>query len=177
MKGNILLILIALSFNGVARPKTTEVLAKLHVVKAYFQQIWPDVSAPIPRPDRIRPSNIWTRAVYYEGLMDLYKIDPKAADLKYMLDWANFHQWNLRDGVKTRNADNQACGQIYLDLFDFQADSLRILSIKANVDLMVNSAKADDWSWVDCLQMSMPVFTRLGVRFSDNRYFEKMYDL
>ena len=43
MKGNILLILIALSFNGVARPKTTEVLAKLHVAKAYFQQKWPDV--------------------------------------------------------------------------------------------------------------------------------------
>jgi hypothetical protein len=177
MKRKILFILIALSFNGFAKPKTTEVLAKLHVAKAYFQQKWPDVSAPIPRPDRIRPSNIWTRAVFYEGLMELYTIDPKASDMKYMLDWANFHQWNLRDGIKTRNADNQACGQIYLDLFDFQADSMRILPIKANVDLMVNSVKADDWSWVDCLQMSMPVFTRLGVRFSDNRYFEKMYDL
>ena len=177
MKKLIFLILLIISFHGFAKPKTTEVLAKLHVAKAYFQQKWPDVSAPIPRPDRIRPSNIWTRAVFYEGLMELYKIDPKASDMKYMLDWANFHQWNLRDGIKTRNADNQACGQIYLDLFDFQADSLRIFPIKANVDLMVNSVKADDWSWVDCLQMSMPVFTRLGVRFSDNRYFEKMYDL
>jgi unsaturated rhamnogalacturonyl hydrolase len=143
MKKFSILIVLAISFHGFAKPKTKEVLAKLHVAKAYFQQKWPDVSAPIPRPDRIRPSNIWTRAVYYEGLMELYKIDPKAADMKYMLDWANFHQWNLRDGIKTRNADNQACGQIYLDLFDFQADSLRILPIKANVDLMVNSSKAD----------------------------------
>jgi rhamnogalacturonyl hydrolase YesR len=120
-----------------AKPKASEILAKLHATKTYFQQKWPDVKAPIPRPDRIRPSNIWTRAVFYEGLMDLYKIDPIKEDMKYMLDWANFHQWNLRDGIKTRNADNQACGQIYLDLFDYQADSARILPIKANVDLML----------------------------------------
>ena len=171
------LIFLLFVFGLQAKPKPLEILAKLHATKMYFQQKWPDVSAPIPRPDRIRPSNIWTRAVFYEGLMELYKIDPKVADMKYMLDWATFHQWNLRDGVKTRNADNQACAQVYLDLFDFQADSARILPIKANVDLMVNSIKADDWSWVDCLQMSMPVFTRLGTRFQDDRYFEKMYDL
>jgi rhamnogalacturonyl hydrolase YesR len=172
-----LFISLLFVFSLEAKPKPREILAKLHATKSYFQQKWPDVSAPIPRPDRIRPSNIWTRAVFYEGLMDLYKIDPKAADMKYMLDWANFHQWNLRDGIKTRNADNQACAQVYLDLFDYQADSVRILPIKANVDLMVNSTKADDWSWIDCLQMSMPVFTRLGVRFNDARYFVKMHDM
>lgn len=179
MQKYILFLLVSFSFTSWSKPKPqpADILQKLQVAKAYFQQKWPDVGQVISSPDRTRPSNIWTRAVYYEGLMELYKIDPKAADLTYMLDWGNFHHWNLRDGIKTRNADNQACGQIYLDLFDFKSDSMRIWPIKANVDLMVNSAKADDWSWVDCLQMSMPVFTRLGVRFSDNRYFEKMYEL
>ena len=32
---------------------------------AYFMNKWPD------------SSHIWTRAVYYEGLMDFYKVSPK----------------------------------------------------------------------------------------------------
>jgi hypothetical protein len=31
-----------------------------------------------------RPSNIWTRAVYYEGLMALYKIDKHAINIMIM---------------------------------------------------------------------------------------------
>lgn len=155
-----------------------ESLTKMHLAKSYFQQKWPDVGKMILRPDRIRPSNIWTRAVFYEGLMELYKIDPKLEDLKYMEDWGEYHHWGLRDGaIKTRNADNQACGQVYIDLFLMKNDSVRIKPIKENIDNMLLSDKADDWSWVDCLQMGMPVFSRLGTMFKDPRYYEKMYDL
>ncbi len=151
----------------------------MHASKSYFQQKWPDVGQVIVSPDRTRPSNIWTRAVFYEGLIELYKLDPKSEDLTYMMDWGNFHKWGLRDGhINTRNADNQACGQIYIDLFLMgKGDSSLIQPIKQNIDHMVNSTKADDWSWVDCLQMSMPVYARLGKMYQDNRYWEKMYDL
>lgn len=160
-----------------SQPSKLEILKNMHLVKSYFQQKWPDVGQVIISPDKTRPSNIWTRAVFYEGLMELYQLDPKESDMKYMVDWGNFHQWSLRDGLKTRNADNQACGQIYLDLFSFNPDSARILPIKKNIDFMLQSEKSDDWSWVDCLQMSMPVFARLGSRFQDDRYFLKMHDL
>jgi unsaturated rhamnogalacturonyl hydrolase len=160
-----------------AKPNKKEVLQKMHLANRYFQLKWPDVGQPIVSPDKTRPSNIWTRAVYYEGLMELYKLDPKASDLKYMVDWGNFHQWSLRNGSKTRNADDQACGQVYMDLFLMQRDSARIKPIKENIDNMVATTKADDWSWIDCLQMSMPVYTRLGVIYKDPRYFQKMYDL
>ena len=173
-----LFILILLPLGMVfAKPSKKEVLQKMHLANRYFQQKWPNVGQPIVSPDKTRPSNIWTRAVYYEGLMELYKLDPKASDLKYMVDWGNFHQWSLRNGAKTRNADDQACGQVYMDLFLMQRDSARIKPIKENIDNMVATTKADDWSWIDCLQMSMPVYTRLGVIYNDPRYFQKMYDL
>ncbi|MHA8060964.1 glycoside hydrolase family 88/105 protein [Aquirufa beregesia] len=172
-----LLILLFVAFSVWAKPNKKLILSQMHLANSYFKQKWPQVGQVIVSPDRTRPSNIWTRAVYYEGLMELYKLDPKESDLKYMTDWGTFHQWGLRDGLKTRNADNQACGQVYLDLFDIQGDSARIKPIKANIDYMLASEKADDWSWIDCLQMSMPVFARLGTRFHDNRYYEKMFDL
>ena len=80
MQKYILFLLVSFSFTSWSKPKPqpADILQKFQEAKAYFQQKWPDVGQVISSPDRTRPSNIWTRAVYYEGLMELYKIDPKA---------------------------------------------------------------------------------------------------
>ena len=71
---------------------------------------WPDPGKSIIT-NRERPSNIWTRAVYYEGLMVLHTIDKNKAYYDYAVDWGKKHKWGLRSGVNTRNADDQCCGQ------------------------------------------------------------------
>ncbi|WP_373466502.1 glycoside hydrolase family 88 protein, partial [Acinetobacter soli] len=42
---------------------------------------------------KVRTSNLWTRAVYYEGLMALYEIDPQQRYLDYTDKWADYHKW------------------------------------------------------------------------------------
>jgi hypothetical protein len=49
-----------------------------------------------------RPSNIWTRAVYYEGLMALYKIDKQRSYYDYALQWGEKHKWGLRGGRENK---------------------------------------------------------------------------
>ncbi len=49
--------------------------------------------------------------------MALYAIDKKKQYLDYAIDWGTKHKWGLRDGIQTRNADNQCCGQTYIDLY------------------------------------------------------------
>jgi rhamnogalacturonyl hydrolase YesR len=115
--------------------------------------------------------------VYYEGLMALYSVDKKKVYYDYAVDWGTKHNWGLRDGIKTRNGDNQACGQTYLDLYLIDKNEERIKDIKASMDLMVASEKKDDWWWIDALQMGMPVFTKLGVIYNDTNYFHKMYEM
>ena len=139
---------------------------------------WPDAGKPIVT-NRERPSNIWTRAVYYEGLIALYNIDKQQKYYDYAVQWGEKHKWGLRNGIETRNADDQACGQTYIDLYllDKKQNPERIKDIKASIDLMVKSETSDDWSWIDAIQMAMPVFTRLGVMYNDTGYFRKMYDL
>ena len=145
---------------------------------AYFMQTWPDPGQVIVT-NKTRPSNIWTRAVYYEGLMALYAIEPQPAYYEYAVDWGQKHQWGLRSGISSRNADDQCCGQTYLDLFqiDNRQQPERIRDIKLAIDAMVNTSKVDDWSWIDALQMAMPVFARLGVDESNPDYLETMYRL
>ena len=158
-------------------PPADQVLVKLCVVNDQFLRAWPNPEADIVT-DRARPSNIWTRATYFEGLMALHKIAPDPRYPAYAVRWAESHDWNLAYGSTTdRVADDQCCGQTYLDLYALDPRPERVAKIKTAIDNMVNSTKSDDWWWIDALHMAMPVFARLGVLQNDPRYFAKMYDL
>lgn len=177
-------IVIALTLFGMGmqisvaqkNPSKKQVLKSLVLTNAYFMNKWPDAGKSIIT-NKERPSNIWTRAVYYEGLMSLYQIKPDKAYYDYAVQWGEKHNWGLRDGISTRNADNQCCGQTYLDLYNIDQQPVRVKDIKASIDLMMKSGKIDDWTWIDALQMGMPVFAKLGVLYKDNAYFEYMYKM
>jgi len=159
-------------------PAKKKILATLRLTNQYFMDKWPDAGKPI-FTNIERPSNIWTRAVYYEGLMALYKIDKQQSYYDYALQWGEKHKWGLRGGVKTRNADNQCCGQTYIDMYllDNKQHPERVRDIKASVDSMLLTTKIDDWNWIDALQMAMPVFVKLGNLYNDPKYFERMYEM
>lgn len=179
MKRSLVILLIAATFAGCRAqkiPAKNNLLETMHLTNAYFMNKWPDPGKSIIT-NRERPSNIWTRAVYYEGLMALHKIDPKKEYYDYAVDWGTKHNWGLRSGITTRNADDQACGQTYIDLYLIDKKEERIKAIKTSIDNMVQSDKKDDWNWIDALQMAMPIFVRLGVLYNDTSYFRKMYDL
>src|SRR5438270_12459480 len=110
-------------------------------------------------------------------MMGLYSIDPQKKYYDYAVDWGAKQKWTPREGANDRNADDQCCGQTYIDLYLIDKQAERIAPIKACIDNMVSSEKSDDWNWVDAIQMSMPVFARLGVVYKDSSYFRKMYEL
>jgi rhamnogalacturonyl hydrolase YesR len=162
--------------SGQPAPTQKEILQSMRLANGYFMNKWPDPGQQIVT-NQARPSSIWTRAVYYEGLMALYSLDPKKEYYDYAVDWGVKHHWTPRNGSKTRNADDQCAGQTFIDLYTIDRRPERIDSIKASIDKMLSGDKCDDWHWVDAIQMAMPVFTRLGVLYKDTAYFRKMYDL
>lgn len=157
-------------------PSKTSVINAMKLTNAYFMNKWPDPGLSITT-NTTRPSNIWTRAVYYEGLMGLYSVKPAKEYYNYAEEWGVKHKWGLRGGAATRNGDNQACGQTYIDLYQIDKQPERIKEIKESIDLMMQSGKISDWSWIDALQMGMPVFAKLGVVYKDEAYFEYMYKM
>ena len=160
----------------VSMPNKADVLSNMRLANDYFMDEWPDPGKEI-LTDRVRPSNIWTRGTYYEGLMALYEIDTQRRYYEYAVEWGRAHDWSLRNGNQTRNADDQCCGQAYIDLYQIDPKPERIANIKANIDYIVNNPQNDDWWWIDAIQMAMPVYARLGVLYDDDRYFEKMYQI
>lgn len=179
-----LVVISILSFVSVCStaqqlPSKKDVLKTLTLANQYFMNKWPDPGKEIyvPSKNKTWPSHIWTRAVYYEGLMALYSIDKKKTYYDYAVDWATKHNWSLNNGIKTRNGDNQACGQTYIDLYLIDKKEERIKDIRASIDSMMKTDKIDDWNWIDALQMAMPVFVRLGVVYKDTNYFHRMYEM
>ncbi|MBN1760531.1 MAG: glycoside hydrolase family 88 protein [Chitinispirillaceae bacterium] len=123
-----------------------------------------------------RASNIWTRAVYYEGALAYYNVSKDSAALDHAVKWGTFHSWNLRDNdVSTTNADNQCAGQGYIDLYRMDKKPERINNIKSCIDRMLNNSSNNFWTWIDAIQMAMPVFAKLGAQYDDNKYFDKMH--
>ncbi len=155
------------------REETLEAILK---VNKYFMEKYSDYTAT-SNVGRVRPSNIWTRGVYYEGLMALYSILPEEEFYRYAYDWADFHKWSYRNGPATRNADDYCAGQTYIDLYRLNQEPKTIRKAIANLDMLVNTPQNDDWWWIDAIQMGMPVFAKLGVTLNDSKYFDKMWDM
>jgi rhamnogalacturonyl hydrolase YesR len=182
LAATLFLLFIGMSALAQQLPKKKTLMQAMVTANDYFMNKWPDVGQVIVSPDRTRPSNIWTRGVYYEGLMALYQLNPQKKYLNYTTTWGEFHRWGLRNGITTRNGDDQCCGQTYIDLYLMDKQPERIKDIKATMDNMIAVSKSGsypdgDWTWVDALQMAMPVLAQLGVVYQDERYYEKMYKM
>ena len=156
------------------------VLKQMELANDYFMAKWPNPGAPIVHPDRSRPSNLWTRAAYYEGLMALYYTNKDEKLFNYAVDWGKSHDWEPTYGQRhTHDADHYCCGQTYVELFQISKDTSWILPIKETIDNVLERKEKSDpeWSWVDAIQMGMPLLAQLGQIYNDTAYWEKMYKM
>ena len=152
-----------------AAQNADDVLDVARLTNNYFVAKWPD-----PTKDtfvgRKRPSSLWTRGVYYEGLMALYSIDPQPGYIKYVNDWGNYHKWTPRNGTGTTNADDQCCMQTYLDRYEMTGDKQMLDSCQANMERQMAEDRRDYWTWIDAIQMAMPAYAKMYKITGDPRY-------
>lgn len=174
----LLLVFTMTAATASAAQKADKVLAAAQLANEYFMKTWPDPTKPT-FVKKERSSNLWTRAVYYEGLMALYEIDKQQKYIDYTDTWGNFHKWDVRDGINTRNADNQCCAQVYLERFEMTGDSSMMKNVVANFDAQIADDNADFakqratrkfWWWIDAIQMAMPALTHLSKITGDMKY-------
>ena len=159
-------------------PSKAQILAKMKLANDYF--ITNKAHDPCTSClSGNHPSNIWTRAVYYEGALAYYALSNDAATLNHAVNWGTFHSWSMRSGNATTNADDQCVGQDYIDLYRLDpTKSERIANIKTCIDAEASGSGVNYWTWIDAIQMSMPVFAKMGKQYgSDPKYFSKMYSL
>ena len=162
-------LLIAISANAekVKMPTKAKVLESMEVANDYFINKYPDAGAPT-YVKKMRPSNLWTRGVYFEGLVELIDIEQAAQSPKYeqnnqyLYDWASSHEWVPRNGVKTRDADDYCCCQAYLSMYEKGQVKYYNPTVQCMDNLLSTPASVGDWTWIDAIQMGLPVLTKIS---------------
>ena len=148
-----------------------EIMEVAHRTNNYFMAKYSD-----PTLDtfvkRVRTSNLWTRAVYYEGLMALYEIDPQQKYLDYTDRWADYHKWQARSGETNDNADNQCCMQVYIDRYVQSGGKKDLSHVKANLDHQIASNRVSYWTWIDAIQMAMPIYAKYAKVSGEKKYLD-----
>ena len=164
------------------------VLESAQKTNNYFMMKYSDPTLPT-NVKKVRPSSLWTRAVYYEGLMALNAIDPQQRYIDYAMTWADFHKWTPRNGVNTLDADDQCCGQTYVELAALKGGDQKALlaNVIANLDHQMvtpNSKKQTStpkaktnvnslygwWTWIDAIQMAMPLYMQIANVTGEQKY-------
>ena len=163
--------ILALACNSIIMAAAqTAILKTAQKANDYFMAKYSDPTLPT-NVNRIRPSSLWTRAVYYEGLMALHAINPQQRYLDYAERWADFHRWTPRYGVTTTNADDQCCAQTYIEL-NLLTGKGTLDSIQKNLTLQMASGRTNYWTWIDAIQMAMPVYVKMYATTGDRQYLD-----
>lgn len=172
---------------ALAQPEIQDVMGAMERANDYFINKYPDPGKPT-FVKKERPSNLWTRGVYFEGLMALTELERLLGGEKYQMyykyisDWGNAHSWTPRNGVTTRDADDYCCSQTYLDMYWMEDRGVASKSGAAYLptkQCLDNLIKAEDtpwvaggqtkstgsdrdWTWIDAIQMGLPVFSKMA---------------
>jgi unsaturated rhamnogalacturonyl hydrolase len=120
-------------------------------------------------------NNTWDGAVYMIGDMDAYAATGNSNYLSYAQAWASSYKYAIFDGNSTRDANYQAAGEVYVRLYQLTGTASDLTNITADVKGIVNSSSSKDWTWVDALNMAMPVFAELGQINNSSTYSAKMF--
>ena len=179
MKKFILLMLTFCALTNIQGQTPQEVLSVAQRVNDYFMKKYSDPTIPT-NVGKIRPSSLWTRAVYYEGLMELYKVDAQQRYIDYTDRWADFHKWTPRNGITSCDADDQCCEQTYLDRYMMTGQEKMIVHVKENLahqmktgnDRKANGALYGWWTWIDAIQMAMPVYSKMYRITGEQKYID-----
>ena len=179
MKKFILLMLTFCALTNIQGQMPQEVLSVAQRVNDYFMKKYSDPTIPT-NVGKIRPSSLWTRAVYYEGLMELYKVDAQQRYIDYTDRWADFHKWTPRNGITSCDADDQCCEQTYLDRYMMTGQEKMIVHVKENLahqmktgnDRKANGALYGWWTWIDAIQMAMPVYSKMYRITGEQKYID-----
>ncbi len=158
-----------------AQNTAQQVLSTTQKVNDYFMAKYADPTLPT-NVKKVRPSSLWTRAVYYEGLMALNDIDPQQRYMDYTDRWASFHQWTPRNGIKTCDADDQCCEQTYLMRYTQNKNEKILSTTLQNLDRQMERTNPKNnsiygwWTWIDAIQMAMPVYMQVYKITGEEKY-------
>lgn len=167
-----LLLVTGCAASSAQQSPKSEILDVARRTNDYFMAKYADPNEIYHANGKSYETNLWTRSVYYEGLMALYEVDPQQRYADYTDLWGNHHKWLPRKGKENINADNQCCQQVYIDRYLQCGNAECIANVGHNLDYQMQTGKNDYWTWIDAIQMAMPVYAKYAKLTGERKYLD-----
>jgi unsaturated rhamnogalacturonyl hydrolase len=118
---------------------------------------------------QIEPTD-WQLAAFYVGVSAAWQVTGDEDYHNSLEQWGKGVNW--LPGSRARHADDWACGQVYLELYEREGGPERIAAIRERVDSFLASPQPGhvDWWWCDALYMAPSVFVKLSQATGDAHY-------
>lgn len=143
-------------------------------------------NAPIPLSGggevRALSSN-WVSAAYFVGAARLARISSDPGAQQFLSQVAGHFNYALRGGdswERTLDADNQALGDLYEELYARRREPGMLIGVQTRMDAILPALVAEPapqknvWWWCDALFMAPPVLARLSALTGDPKYLKAM---
>ncbi len=123
------------------------------------------------------PNDGWIRAVFFTGVLALYRTTGDRKYLRATMNWAESNHWQT--GPRKRFADDQCAGQVYAELYFIKKNPEMIAPLKKDFDTIVKNPERGpivgwnryrNWSWCDALFMAPPIWARLAAATHQQKY-------
>jgi rhamnogalacturonyl hydrolase YesR len=140
---------------------------------------------PTPGPEVHVMNSNWVNAIFYIGASRYARVAQEQRTIAFLRNnVAERYNYSLRGATSdTRgllNADDQAIGDLYLELYERRPAEGMILPLKARMDYILpylTKTPAHErlvWWWCDAMFMAPPVLTRLSAITGDAKYIDAM---
>lgn len=136
------------------------------------------------RLDSIRdPTANWVSAAFYTGATRLARVSTRPELLSFLRRTADHYNYALPGAWTPKsmiNADDQAVGELYQELFARTGQAGMLMPLRQRLDYTIPYLTATPepkrltWWWCDALFMAPPVMARMSVLTGDPRYIRAM---
>jgi len=125
----------------------------------------------------------WVSSTFYTGLTRLARTSSRPELMRFLVavgDHYNFAMRGTRSPKGLLNADDQAIGDLYQELYGITREPGYILPTQQRLDYSLPHLRAEPapdhlvWWWCDALFMAPPVLARMSAVTGDRRYLDAM---
>jgi unsaturated rhamnogalacturonyl hydrolase len=119
----------------------------------------------------------WQQAVFYIGVSAAWKATGDDEYRDALLKWGESVNWT--PGTRPRHADDLACGQAFVEVYEREGGPEHIAAVRDRVDAFLASRRPGhlDWSWCDSFFMAPPLLVELSTATGDPHYREALHPL
>ncbi|WP_347303890.1 glycoside hydrolase family 88 protein [Croceibacterium sp. TMG7-5b_MA50] len=125
----------------------------------------------------------WVSATFYTGLTRVARVSDRPEPMRFLVsvaDHFNFAMRGTRSPKGLLNADDQAIGELYQELYVLRREDGYIMPTQQRLDFSLPHLRAEPqparlvWWWCDALFMAPPVLSRMSAITGDRRYLDAM---